>query len=330
MKEMLLYGIGDLRMVESLSPRVDASEVLIEVRSCGVCPTDARKFRTGNHGLLRFPFNMGHEWAGDIVEVGENLRGQFEVGIRVHGSTYGGYAEYVKVGALRSEVDPMPGISLIFELPDGVSYEEATFAEPLADCIHAIKDQAQVSIGDWLVIVGSGQMGLQQIMVAQQMGANVIVTELLPERMELAKEFGANHVLDAGRGDVVEEVNEITEGGADAVILTIGQPYALEPALRMANTGGRIVLFGGFPHGSNVTFDPNIIHYNELKLIGSEWVGAVPHLHLEHYDLALALIAAQAVPVERLITHRYRLEDLEEALEAVGDNEALKAVVNFD
>ena len=88
MKEALLYGVGDLRIVETPKPVIGPDEILIEVKCCALCPTDVRKYRTGDHGVPNWPFNMGHEWSGDIVEVGEKVKG-YQVGTRVAGAGYG-------------------------------------------------------------------------------------------------------------------------------------------------------------------------------------------------------------------------------------------------
>ena len=138
MKAALLYGIGDLRLVDIPKPEYGPDEVLTKVTVCAVCPTDIRKYRVGNGGVLQFPFNMGHEWVGEVVEVGANVK-DVQIGDRILGGGYAGYAEYAPLGghALR----PVKGEKLV--IPEGVSDEEATFVEPLADAIHSITDQAK-------------------------------------------------------------------------------------------------------------------------------------------------------------------------------------------
>src|SRR3712207_4908166 len=192
----------------------------MRVTVCGVCPTDIRKFRVGNGGVLKFPFNMGHEWVGEVVEVGDQVQ-DVEVGQRLLGGGYAGYAEYAPLGgqALRPVSNhPLP-------IPEGVTDEEATFVEPLADAIHSTVNQGKVTLGSTVLIVGGGQLALQHLMVAKALGATVIVSEPIAERRALATRFGADHVVDGtSTEEVVAAVKDLTNGkGADAAIVSIGQ-----------------------------------------------------------------------------------------------------------
>ena len=167
MKAAVLYGKNDLRIVEVDKPKIGPTDILVKVKACAVCPTDIRRYRTGSrkvHGQDRtfnFPLNSGHEWTGEVVEVGEGVKG-FRKGMRISaGGVFGGYAKYTSVPQHFIRLD------MVLELPDNVSYEEGTFVEPLADCIHAVRDRSKVKAGDTIAIIGAGQMGLQQLMVAK-------------------------------------------------------------------------------------------------------------------------------------------------------------------
>jgi L-iditol 2-dehydrogenase len=326
MKQQLLYGIGDLRFEDTPKPEVGPKDMLIAVKACAVCPTDVRKFKTGDHGVPYWPFNMGHEWAGDVVEVGDEVQG-FRVGMRIAGGPWGGYAEYLKISTEASE-EGLKHTDTLAELPDGVSYEEGTFMEPFADCIHSV-DQAQVRLGDTLVVMGSGQMGLQHTIVGKLQGLKVIVCDLLDNRLELAKEVGADFVVNVESEDVVARVKELTNGkGADGVCVTVGSPQAMVQSLEMVKKTGSVVLFSGFVRGTTVTFDPNLIHYGEVCLVGSEWVG-LKALDIGLFRKALELMATGRAPVKQLITHRFSLEDLPKAIEGVHSKEILKAIIQI-
>ena len=184
MKAALLYGFGDLRLVDIPKPEYAPDEVLTKVTVCAVCPTDIRKYRVGNGGVLQFTFNMGHEWVGEVVEVGADVA-DVTVGDRVLGGGYAGYAEYAPLGGVA--LRPVGGKPLI--VPEGVSDEEATFVEPLADAIHSIVNQGKVTIGGTVLIVGGGQLALQHVMVAKAVGATVIVSEQIAERRELGDDI---------------------------------------------------------------------------------------------------------------------------------------------
>lgn len=325
MKAALLYDIGDLRVVDIPKPEPTPDEVLVRVTVCAVCPTDIRKYRVGNHGVLKFPFNLGHEWVGEVIEVGDRVH-DVAVGTRVVGGGYAGYAEYAPLGGQVLRItDNHPLI-----IPDHVSDEEATFVEPLADCIHAVMDQARVRLGDTVLILGAGQMALQQVMIAKAVGATVIVSEPIAERRAHAKQFGADHVVD-GAEDVVTQVKELTEGrGADAAIVTIGAPPAMLTAIDAVRAQARVVLFGGFDRGVTVTLDPNTIHYKELEVVGSEWIGLPPRANFGLYELALRLIAQRKIPVADLITHRMPLGQIQEAFDAILSRTGLKAMIHVN
>jgi len=319
MKEALMYAIGDLRVVESPIPTYNQNEVLMRVKVCSVCPTDIRKYRTGNHGVLKLPMNLGHEFSGDIVEVG-SLVPYLKPGMRVLGDGFVGYAQYATV--------PEEYMSLCLELPPAVTYEEATFAEPLADCVYCIERQANVKINDKIAIIGAGPMGLMKMMVAKRAGIKVMHVDVLEHRLGWARKFGADLAVKA---DEMEKVaKEWTDGkGLDAVILSAGVPDAVNKALIMVKNRGHVVLFGGFKHGSMSTIDPNLIHYKEAVLTGSYWVGVKPYQDQTYYLKSLELIAEKTVPVAQLITHRFPLDQIEEAFKVMESLEGLKVMVEI-
>jgi len=320
MKSALLYGIGDMRVVEVDIPKVGPEDVLIKVKACAVCPTNLRYYRSKGHWQPAYPVNQGHEYTGDIAEVGEKVT-HLKVGMRVVGPVIGGgFADYALV---KGELTRMYKLDCL-EIPENTSYEEATFMEPLADCIHAVVDQAQVKLGDTLAVVGAGPMGLQQMMLAKLSGATVIMGDLVQERVDLAEKFGADHVINASKSDPVKAVKELTKGkGADAVIVTIGHPVAINQGLSMAKSGGRVVIFGGAPLGTTVPLDPNVIHYGEIILTGSSGIGK----RMELFPMALEIIASKKVRVGGLITHHFPLDQIHEAFETVEQGKGLKAMV---
>lgn len=326
MRAALLYAVGDLRVVDEPLPQLGPGDLLVRVAVCAVCPTDVRKFRVGDHGVLQFPMNLGHEWTGTVVATGRDVQG-VAVGTRVVGGGYRGYAEYAILGP--DQLRATDGKPLV--IPDGVSFEEATFVEPLADCIHAVVDQARVEIGQTLAIIGCGQMALQQLCVAKLIGGRVVMCDVLPDRLRRAERLGADVVIDARTTDFVRGVHASTDGrGADAVILSVGNPEAFTQALNAVCPRGRVVLFGGFDQGVTVTIDPNTIHYKELTVTGSEWIGIPPYQNRRLYPLALDLIARRMVPVADFITHRVDLEHILDGFELLLERKALKVIVRIN
>lgn len=319
MKSALLYGIEDLRVVEIDRPSVGPEDILIKVKACAVCPTNVRYYRSKGHEEMSFPINHGHEYAGDVVEVGEEIK-DFRVGDRVVGVSLGGFAEYA---LFSGEIARKYGLACL-KIPQGTTYEEATFTEPVADCIHAVMDQAQVKLGDKVTVIGAGPMGLQQMMLARLSGAVVYVSETMETRLKYAEDFGADRVIDASKENPVEAVKGLTKGeGVDAVLVTIGHPAAINQGLQMAKRRGRVVIFGGAPTGTTMPLDPNIIHYGEIILTGSSGVGG----RVELFSMALDIISSKKIPVAKLVTHRFPLEQIQRAYEATENKVGLKVMV---
>ncbi len=314
-----MYGIGDVRVVDSPKPQIDNKEVLIAIRACGVCPTDIRKYRTGDNGTLPLPMNLGHEFAGDVVEVGADVK-NVKVGQRVMGDGYVGYAEYARI------TDHF--VPFIMELPEGVTYEEATFTEPLADCIYCVERRANVGVDDKLVILGGGTMGLMKLKVAKHAGVKVMVSDPLEHRREFALKFGADFAVKPEELD--EAVKDWTRGqGADAVIMSAGVPSAINQAMTVVKNRGHVVFFGGFKKGVTATIDPNLIHYKEIIVTGSYFVGVPPYSDRAWFEKSLSLIAQKVVPVADLITHRFPLDGIVTGLEAAESLNGYKVIINI-
>lgn len=316
MKEALLYEARDMKVVDSPKPECGPNDALVRVRACGVCPTDLRKYSLGTRGspLIHLPMNMGHEWTGDVVEVGENLDYP-KVGMRVRGGGWGGYAEYSLIDTRRLARFGRRVEDVVVELPDGLSYEEGTFVENVQISIHAVMDQAGGGLGKTIVIIGAGQMGLTQIMVGKLIGATVIVTELAEWRLDLAREYGADYVVNTSEQDPIEAVKEITKGRmADGVVITVGVPEAIVQGIQMLGRGGTAVLFGGAPLDATVTFSPNLIHYGDRALVGCSGGPA-------RGQMSMDLIATGKTPVKGLITHTFGLGELPEAFRQITAKE---------
>lgn len=324
MKAALLFGVKDLRLVEIPKPVCEANGILVRVSACGVCPTDIRKYLTLDNGTLTLPMNLGHEWAGVIEEVGVKVTG-FRPGMRIIGDTYAGYAEYASINAESLKMS-FPNGPL--SIPPHVSDEELTFVEPLADCLHAILDQANITAGHTVVILGGGPMGALLTSVATLYGAQVIVSEPLPERRELVRSFGACATVDPISQEIVNYVLDATRGaGVQAVIVSVGIPSLINSALQMLTNRGRVVLFAGFPRPTWAEIDPNLIHYKELVITGSEWIGVPSYLRPELYQTAVDLIAEGKVPVKKLISACYPFYRIREAFEVAQSPSSLKVII---
>lgn len=296
MRSARLHGIKKLKLDKLPVPNPDRGELLLRVLVNGVCATDARKYHVGvNDG--NYPFNPGHEWVGEVVEVGPGVV-RWRTGQRVLGDTYGGYADYATL-----PVEPGPWSAGPVELPEGMALDRAVFIEPLADCLHAVHDQARIRRGDRVVVIGAGAMGLQAIAAAVRAGAEVAAVDRIPQRTELARRFGATHT--AGGDDLVSDVRGWAgDDGVDAALLMVGSSSLVEPAVQMCRNGGTTVLFAGFGTAGRATLDLNDIHYREVSLVGSEWIGAPPNQRRHWYLEALEWLKRDNLPIEDLVTRR--------------------------
>jgi len=338
-----LYAPGDLRVEDLPVPEAGPGDLVIRVRTCSTCGTDAKIFRFGHHHIS-LPRVLGHEVAGEITEVGPGVDGWSE-GDRVQiiaaipdgvcfycrrgqhtvcedlesiGYQYdGGFAEFMRVPAKVLAVD---GVNRI---PEHVPFEQASLTEPLA-CVLNGQEFAQVGDGDVVVVLGAGPIGCLHVRLARARGAGtVVLVDVNQGRLDLAARAEPDATIDSTKDDPIDAVRKMTDGrGADVVITATGVGAAQEQALEMAALRGRISLFGGLPKdASTIRFDSNLVHYRELSVYGA--YGSAPR----HNREALSLIADGKVRVDDLITHRMPLADVHRAIETVISGDGLKVVI---
>jgi len=341
MKAAMIYGIKDLRVEDVETPKVGAGEVLVKVRAATTCGTDLKIFHRGYvEKVIRLPTVFGHEWAGDVVEVGEGLEWPRK-GMRVRAGNsapclrcrmcqkgkynlcenmiwlWGAYAEYIKVPAHMVIVNMQ-------EIPQHVSYEEAAVAEPLACVLHGI-EEAKVKLGDSVAIIGAGPIGLLHLLTVKKMGAEkAIIVDLVEERLDFAKKLGADKTVNAGRENVLERIKQLTDGyGADVVIEAIGLPTTWEQALKLVRKGGTVLEFGGCPPGTEIKLSTEQLHYGEVTVMGAF------HATPLHFRKALNFIASKTIDVKPLITAKMKLEEIKEAFEILSTSKThIKIAIN--
>ena len=326
MKEALLYEKHDVRIVDSPIPTIGPNDILLKVRAAKVCPTDVRKYNLGSSDtrIRSLPMNLCHEYTGDIVEVGENVK-DLKKNMRVTGYGFKGNAQYVKLETNSSN----PYFkNAILELPSNVTYEEGAFVIPLSECLHSVVDQANLRFGDTIVVVGAGHMGLQHVNLAHWSGAYVIAVDLVDERLDLAKQLGADVVINGAKENVVEEVKKLTHGEfANCAIATLGIPSVIKQAMDVTGHNGRIVLFGGSPTGTIMQFNPNDIHYAEKIMIGIEGTGVGTNQHSERRPQALRHIASGKIDLQKLITKVMPMDDIVEGYEMINKGKAISIIL---
>jgi len=330
MKAAMLYGVKDLRVEDVETPKVEAGEVLVRVKAATTCGTDLKIFQRGYvEKVIKLPTVFGHEWAGEVAEVGEGLDWPRK-GMRVRAGNsapclrcvmcgkgkynlcenmiwlWGAYAEYIKVPAHMVQINMQ-------EIPLHISYEEAAITEPLACVLHGV-EEARVKLGDNVAIIGAGPIGLLHLLTVKKMGAEkVIMVDLVDERLEFAKKLGADKIINAGKENVEEAVHKATGSyGADVVIEAIGHSATWEQALKLVRKGGTVLEFGGCPPGTEVRFNAEKLHYGEITVLGTF------HATPIHFRKALNLIASKTINVAPLITRRMPLEKIGEAFEILA------------
>ena len=341
MKAAMLYGVKDLKIEDVAVPEVEAGEVLVKIRAATTCGTDLKIFQRGYvEKVIRLPTVFGHEWAGDVVGVGEGLEWP-EKSMRVRAGNsapcfrctmcrkgkynlcenmiwlWGAYAEYIKVPARMVLVNMQ-------EIPSHVSYEEAAITEPLACVLHGV-EEASMKLGDIVVIIGAGPIGLLHLLTAKKIGVEkAIVIDLVEERLNFAKKLGADETINAGKTDVAETVRKITNAyGADVVIEAIGLPATWEQALKLVRKGGTVLEFGGCPPGTEIKVDAEMLHYGEVTVLGAF------HTTPSHFGKALNLIASRAIDVRPLITRKMQLEEIREAFDILATSKTeIKIAIN--
>jgi L-iditol 2-dehydrogenase len=346
MMRAAVYRGKDRVVVEDVPvPEIGEGEVLIRVAACGICGTDIKKI---HYVFVKPPQILGHEVAGTVVAVGQGVS-RWKVGDRVvsfhHipcGKCY--YCEqklfsqcqgYKKTG-LTAGFDPngggfaefvraMPWIAErgMVAIPDGVSFEEATFVEPVNTCLKAVR-KARVAPGESVLVIGAGPIGLLLMMLAKIEGATVYVSDPMAERGMKAMELGARDACDPSSVNAAEWMRARTEGrGADAVLLAVPFPKLVDEALAAARPGGRVLLFAQNDPEMRIEFAAAAIGVEEKEILGSY------SADVEMQEESVRLVFSHELPVAKLITHRFPLEKFSEglALAAHPTRESLKVMI---
>jgi L-iditol 2-dehydrogenase len=329
MRAAVYRGVNDVRVETVPVPKIGPGELLVRVHTCGICGTDLKKIASGSHSAPRI---FGHETSGIVAAVGQGVS-QFKPGDRVvvfhhipcgecyycrhktfaQCETYkkvgctagyepsgGGFAEYVRV------MDWIVSHGTV-RIPDGVSFEQACFVEPVNTCMKGI-ETLQLIPGESVLVIGQGPIGIILSTLAKRSGATVVTSDLYAERLTITKTYGLTNVIDASRADTVKTVREQTEGrGADVAIVAVGGNALIRTAMDAVRPGGRVLLFAQTVRGE-ATIDPAAICVDEKTLLGS-------------YSASVALqedsvrfVMSREMDLERLISHRFSLSNSVEAL----------------
>jgi len=337
MRVAMYYNNADIRLEEVPTPKIGPGEILIKTIASGICGSDVMEW----YRIKKAPLVLGHEIAGEIVEIGEGVE-RYKIGDRVfvshhipcntcyyclrgyhtacetlHTTNYdpGGFAEYIRV----------PGLNVdrgVFILPDELSFDDGVFIEPLA-CV--VRGQRLVNLqpGQSVLILGSGISGMLHLLLAKALGAGrIITTDVSEYRLRMAHSFGADAAIEAHE-DIPARLLEINDNRlADLVIVCTGAPSAFDQALKCVDRGGTILCFATTEPDVELSVPLNEFWRNEIKLMPS--YGNSPLDAIE----AIELIRAGRVPVEKMITHRLSLEEAGLGFQLVAEgNESMKVII---
>ncbi|MEK6978593.1 MAG: alcohol dehydrogenase catalytic domain-containing protein [Candidatus Micrarchaeota archaeon] len=349
MKAALLDGVDKIVLKEVATPTIKPGSILLKILACGVCGSDLRILSSGNN-RVKYPAIIGHEIVGEVVAIGEGVSGfsngdRLAVGADVpcgecvwctsgngnccdvnYAMGYqfsGGYAEYCLLEPL------VVSHGAVEKVPQHVSSELATFMEPLACCINGFERIGFVP-GKTVLVIGAGQIGCMLAMLAKASGSKkVILADVSDEKLSVAKKSGsADQYINNSKPDFKDSILGLTDDkGADFIFTACSSADAQEQALSVLAKRGAINFFGGLPTSGpgarNISVSSNLLHYSECTLTGSH--GSVPRQN----RLATELISSGRLfdAFSGLITHRFRLSEIQKAFELRRDPKALRVVV---
>jgi L-iditol 2-dehydrogenase len=341
MRACVFNGPGDLSVVNVADPEPGPGQVLLRTGAAGLCHSDVRVYKGEKYA--RPGVIPGHEVSGTIAALGDGVTGlqagqqvalcpivacgvcEFcRVGKRnrcpqrvtLGYDENGGLAEYVLIPA------PIVRLGHVFPLPAGLALDQASLLEPTA-CVLNSLELLGVGAGTILLLVGAGPMGLLHLVLARRLGAVVIASEPEEGRRSWARKLGAFETIDPASQDLAARVKELTDAkGADVAIVTAGVGPAVASTLGAVRRQGSIGLFAGFPPNTIVNLDPNVIHYNELVLTGSQ------NATIDQYRRTLELLPTLP-DLRQIVSHTFSIEDAPKAYETRLEHEGLKSEVVF-
>lgn len=344
-KAAYMRGIDKMVMKEIPVPEIGDNEVLVHLEYVGICGSDVHYFHSGSCGAykvdLEKDFMLGHECAGVIEKVGANVKSLKEGDkVALEPGITCGKCEFCKSGHYNLCPDvvflatpPVQGCyeeyiafpeDMCFKLPDNMSTEEGALIEPLSVGFYAA-NQGEVQTGDTVVILGAGCIGLVTLLACKAHGAGtVIVSDVVNARLEKAKELGADYVVNGGNGDVLKEIEKLTNGrGADVVFETAGSPVTIAQTPFIVRRGGTITLVG--------ISSQEEISFNFAQIMDKEAQIKSVFRYRNIYPKAIAAVASGAIDVKKIVTHRFELDNIQEAFDEAVNNKTdlVKAVIKI-
>ncbi|HCL81186.1 MAG TPA: sorbitol dehydrogenase, partial [Nitrospiraceae bacterium] len=311
-------------------------------KACGICSGDVMPWYIEK----KAPLVIGHEPAGEIVGLGKNLNSSFKIGDPVFthhhapclNCKYCRRGDYVQCEIWRntkiipggiSEYILIPEINLrndTLKLPENISYEDGTLVEPLACVVKSLK-RANIKKGDTILIIGLGVMGQMHVLLARKFGAKkIIAADMVRFRLDKALEFGADYAIDVSKEDMIEKLKDLTDGMmADIVIAGPNSADVMKQGIEAASCGGTVIFFTPAKPGEILNLDPNYLYFRDINIVTSYSCGP------DDTKNALRFIRQGVVAANKLITHRFSIDDTEKAYRLTAEaKESLKCVIVFN
>lgn len=330
-------GFGNLEIQDKEEPQVGKDQVKISVKYAGICGSDIHTYE--GHYKVGVPVTLGHEFSGEVVEVGEGVT-EFIPGDRVTSETtfyICGECEYCKAGdynlcnhrkGLGTQQDGgftnylIARKDSVHKLPENVDYQTAAMTEPLA-CSHHVVSKTEINQGDIVVVIGPGPIGLFTAQIAKSRGAKVLITGLTNDKVRLdkAKELGIDHAVDTQEQDIKELVNSLTDGyGADIVFECSGAAPAAKQGLNLLRKKGQYGQIGIFAQ-PEIQFDLEKVIQKEIRVVGSRSQKPAD------WEPSLELMNNGSVNAKAMVTHEFDITEWDEAYQAIKSGEAIKVLL---
>ena len=342
MKIAVMPGVRQVEIREVAKPRPGPGEVLIKIKACALCTWEQRTYTGAAKGY--FPLAGGHEYSGEIEEIGEGTETELRVGDRVTAGIAGcGKCYYCHRGeetlcklrfASARQYGDLSGpmglaeykvapLEKIYQLSNELPFVEGALTEPTACVVHAQR-RLGIQLAEDVLVIGAGTMGLLNMLVAKARGARVMVSELDPQRCQRAAELGADLVFNPKQVDMPQAVKEATHGhGAEVVIVAIGNGMANKQALQAVAPLGRVMMFAAAHPSEELCVDPNWLHRDQVVITGS--VSGDVH----GFRVASKLLSDRIIDVSPLIEKTMPLSEIEEAFELAIRPDTYRAVLTM-
>jgi L-iditol 2-dehydrogenase len=337
LKAAVLYGKKNIK-IEEVNLPANQHNIMIKIAACGICISDVKAYQEGQSHYFKPPIILGHEYVGTIAKISKKndyfkkgdrvavihavncgycsycQRGLFELCENKQRASNGGFAEYVSINEKFAKI-------ALLKIPDKLSTNEATFLEPIACCIESI-EKCNIGLGDIIVIVGAGVMGLLLLQLSLLKGASkVIISEINEYRRDIAKSLGAT-VVNPEEIDLKKFITKETcSEGVDVAITTVFKEDIIKECFLFTRKQGTVFIFGSAIKNPDLLINSNKIHYDQINIMGSSAYKPF------HFSIALKLLKENRISVTPLITSVEPLKNIKTALDNYIKPENLKTII---